>query len=222
VRSDASAIRGRLGARLVAFALAAAPASVALPDQPIGRLESLGRVLRQHAVWRADYHQEYVAAGMDMGEEVEGGVWVSWPDRALFREGSPLVRAMGLEGRTVRLVDLDVPSCDEHVLSDEEWARVPLAAVLDPGGAVERFSVLESGENGFALIPRQPGGVERVEVELDERGLPSRVVITDPQGAVNRLRFSSWEPAGAPRGGEWLPRPPDGVECVDDSGDVPG
>ena len=65
-----------------------------------------------------------------------------------------------------------------------------MAAVLDPAGAVEHFSVLDLGDDGFALEPRQTGGVARVEVKLGARSLPVEVVIIDPQGSVNRLQFS--------------------------------
>jgi hypothetical protein len=163
-------------------------------------LEALGAALRGAVAWHADYSQEYVA----------------WPDRALFASGAPPSQRMGLEGRVVRLLDLEVPSCDEHVLGDDEWARVPLAAVLDPRGAVERFTVLDRGERGFVLVPREPGGVARVEVELDGRNLPAEVVVVDPQGAVNRLRFSGWRAAEGPPDGSWLPAPPHGLDCVRD------
>jgi hypothetical protein len=123
---------------------------------------------------------------------------------------------MGLEGRLVRLVDAGVPSCDEHRLDDDEWARVPLAAVLDPRGAVDRFTVLEHGDHGFVLVPREPGGVDRVEVVLGEDDLPDEVVVIDPQGATNRLRFADWYGAVGPPDGSWLPEPPPGLECVSD------
>jgi len=123
---------------------------------------------------------------------------------------------MGLEGRTVRLIDLEVPSCDEHVLSAEEWARVPLAAVLDPSGAVEHFTVLGHGREGLSLIPKEPGGVDRVEITLDGASLPAEVVIVDPQGATNRLVFAGWVAAENPGDGSWLPEQPPGLECVSD------
>ena len=113
---------------------------------------------------------------------------------------------MGLEGRLVRLLDLEVPSCDDHQLDDDEWSRIPLAAVLDPRGAVDRFTILE-----------QPGGVDRVEVTLGDDNLPSEVVIVDPQGSTNRLRFTRWEPADGPPEYGWLPTPPAGLECVSDA-----
>jgi hypothetical protein len=119
-------------------------------------------------------------------------------------------------------VDLEVSSCDEHRLTDEEWSRVPLAAVLDPRGAVERFSVLEHGEKGFALVPREPGGIDRVEVTLGSNDLPIQVVVLDPQGATNRLRFSGWRAADSQPEGGWLPQAPPGVECVDDAEHGPG
>jgi hypothetical protein len=123
---------------------------------------------------------------------------------------------MGLDGRLVRLVDLTSPSCDEHLLGDDEWARIPLAAVLDPRGAIERFSVLERGSRGFILIPYEPGGVDRVEVSLGDDNLPAEVVVVDPQGATNRLEFTAWRPTSGPPDGGWLPQPPPGLECVSD------
>lgn len=179
-------------------------------------LERLNSALRAESSWRADYSQEYVAAGMGAGDEVSGVVVVGWPDRALFRAGDPSIQMMGLDGRLVRLVDLEVPSCDEHQLDDDEWARVPLAAVLDPQGAVDRFTVLEHGERGFILVPREPGGVDRVEVVLGENDLPNEVVVVDPQGATNRLQFTDWRPTEGPADGQWLPEPPPGLVCIGD------
>lgn len=179
-------------------------------------LETLGAALRAQGAWQAEYDQEYTAAGMGAGDEVSGVVVASWPDRALFRTVGPETQLMGLDGRTVRLVDLEVPSCDEHLLDDDEWARIPLAAVLDPRGAIDRFTVLDHGVRGFALVPREPGGVDRVEVSLGENGLPSEVVVVDPQGATNRLRFTAWRSSEGPPDGAWLPQPPPGLECVSD------
>ena len=154
---------------------------------------------------------------MGAGDKVSGVVAVAWPDRALFRTTGPTVQMMGLEGRLVRLVDLDIPSCDEHLLDDDEWSRIPLAAVLDPGGAVDRFTVLEHGARGFVLVPREPGGVDRVEVVLGVDDLPEEVVVVDPQGATNSLTFTSWRPSNGPPDGAWLPQPPAGLECISDS-----
>jgi hypothetical protein len=202
--------------------LCALAAAVLLPiptaaQSGMEALEKLGASLRGAAAWRTEYSQEYVAAGMSSGDRVEGEVTVAWPDRARFVSGRPTVQEMGLEGRVVRLVDIEVGSCDEHNLDDEEWARVPLAAVLDPASAVDRFTVLDHGEKGFVLVPREPGGVDRVSVVLGEDGLPVEVVIADPQGAVNRLRFGRWIKAEGPPGPDgWLPEPPPGIECVND------
>lgn len=183
------------------------------PTGPIDRLEALGRTLRAERAWQASYHQEYVAAGMSSGEEVDGTVWVSWPDRALFRSGDPTSRYMGMDGRRVRLLDLEESTCDDHLIDDDEWARIPLAAVLDPQQALDRFTVLDLGRDALALIPREPGGVARVEVELAPDGMPAEVVVIDPQGAVNRLLFESWRSAQAPAGGSWLPEPPEDIDC---------
>jgi hypothetical protein len=180
-------------------------------------LTLLASALKESKAWQADYRQEYIAAGMDFGEEESGRVTVAWPDRATFRTGEPLRQMMGLDGRTVRLVDLEVSSCDQHILSNEEWARIPLAAILDPAAAVEHFSVTGIGRNGFALVPREQGGVRRVEVVLDSDHFPSEVVVTDPQGAVNRLSFSTWQKADPPAEDQWLPSPPGGVDCITDN-----
>lgn len=180
-------------------------------------LEALGSALRGSPAWQADYRQEYIAAGMTAGETANGVVVAAWPDRALFRTVDPQTQMMGLDGRLVRLVDLTIPSCDEHLLGDDEWARIPLAAaVLDPRSAIDRFSVLEHGTQGFTLIPREPGGVDRVEVSLGDDDLPNEVVVVDPQGATNRLHFTAWRPTDGPPNGSWLPQPPPGLECVSD------
>lgn len=123
---------------------------------------------------------------------------------------------MGLHGRTVRLVDVDDLTCDEHVLSDREWERVPLAAVLDPRGALVHFNLADHGDAGIVLTPKKAGGVDRVELILGDYGLPREVSIWDPQGAVNRLKFTDWKAVAEPPDGVWLPRPPDTVDCAAD------
>ena len=185
-------------------------------DGPVTKLEVLGRALRLEPAWTATYHQEYLPAGMTLGEEVEGTVWVAWPDRAHFRAGEPLDRIMGLEGRRVRLVDLGTPSCDDHVLNDDEWARIPLAAVLDPRAAIDHFTIVDRGSEGLTLIPREPGGVARVDVQFGADDLPRRVVIVDPAGSRNTLDFDGWRPASPPSQCGWLPAPPAGVDCLED------
>ena len=187
-------------------------------DRGLDRLESLSRALSSEAGWQAGFEQEYIPAGMSMGEEAIGRVWLAWPDRALFHTGEPPFRLMGLPGRTVRLVDLHDETCDEHVLSDREWGWVPLAAVLDPRGALVHFNVAEHSDVGIVLTPKEPGGVDRVEVILGNDDLPVEVSIWDPQGAVNRLTFSGWSAVDEPPEGEWLPAAPADVECATDPG----
>ena len=199
---------------VIAALVVCAPAGAR--EQGMDALTALGGALRSNGAWRADYSQEYIAAGMGAGEVVGGVVTVAWPDRALFLTGDPVNQMMGLEGRHVRLVDLEGPSCDEHVLGDDEWARVPLAAVLDPAGAVDHFAVLDRQPSGFILVPHEPGGVDRVEVALDDRSLPLEVLIVDPQGATNRLTFTQWTVVDPPSEGFWLPSPPAGLECIAD------
>jgi len=179
-------------------------------------LETLSRALRGKETWRAVYHQVYLPAGMTIGEKADGQVWVSWPNRALFISGEPPLRLMGLQGRSVRLLDLEVPSCDDHELTAEEWASIPLAAVLDPQGAIDEFSVLEHGESGFALVPRETSGVNRVTIELGPNNLPKKITITDPQGGTNEMSFSDWQGNETPPDGKWLPTPPKGLNCVGD------
>lgn len=201
---------GSIAAAVSFVLLVAIPA--AGQQGPMTLLENLASALRSRPAWTATYHQEFVPAGMAEGERVDGEVWVAWPDRALFESGDPVIRLMGLDGRRVRLVDLDVPSCEDHELSDDEWSRIPLAVVLDPHGAVDRFTVLDLGNRAFGLVPRSPGGVARVEVVVGADDLPRQVLVLDPQGSSNRLDFVSWRPASSPEGG-WLPAAPPGVSC---------
>jgi len=190
--------------------------SEAAAESGIDRLEALASRLRSEPGWRASYVQEYVPAGMDLGDEERGAVTVGWPDKARFDAGDPTEREMGLEGRLVRLVDLEATTCDEHVLTDDEWQRMPLAAVLEPQRALDHFSVGALGEHGLVLTPYEPGGVARLELEVGADGLPLHLVLEDPQGAVNRLDFADWRATdGAPSGG-WLPSPPSGMSCVSD------
>lgn len=186
-------------------------------EPELDRLEALNRALARESGWVADFVQESIPVGLSK-EEAKGRVWLAWPDRALFHTGEPPYQMMGLSGRTVRLIDLRDETCDERLLSDREWERIPLAAVLDPRGALVHFAVVDRGERGITLIPKEPGGVDRVEVELGVDDLPLEVTILDPQGAVNRLRFAKWEPSDGPPEDLWLSNPPDGVECVTDPG----
>lgn len=177
-------------------------------------LEALGSTLRERPAWTAAYRQTYLPAGMSEGEEAGGTVWVAWPDRARFRTLWPAPREMALDGRLVRLVDGELGSCDEQLVGDEEWARVPLAAVLDPRGAVDRFVLTTDGDGAVVLTPREPGGVARVELRVGEDGLPAEVVVIDVQGARNRLLFEGWTATQGPPEGRWLPEPPPGTECT--------
>jgi hypothetical protein len=59
--------------------------------------------------------------------------------------------------------------------------------------------------------------VSRVEVTLDGAHLPVQFVVVDPQGAVNRVRFSGWTPSQPPA--SWLPDPPRGITCTDTEGE---
>ncbi len=190
-------------------------ASLAVAE-PMADLERLGRVLKSQPGWTAPYRQIYVAAGMTGGDEVEGTVWLAWPSRARFVSGQPPVRLMGLDGRRVRLVDLEVGACDEHRLDDAEWARLPLAVVLDPAAAVDSFAVLPAVGAGFVLVPRSEGGVARVEVSLGGDGLPTEVVVRDLAGSTNRLVLGTWQAAPAAPDGGFLPTPPAGVDCTAD------
>jgi hypothetical protein len=195
----------------VLVALAVFPAKAQL--SAMVALEALGTALKSAPAWQADYRQEYIPAGMTSGEILTGQVEIAWPHHALFITGDPVIQKMGLERRTVRLIDLEMGSCDQHLLDDEEWSRIPLAAVLDPLTALDHFTVLEHGERGFELVPREAAGVDRVEVLLGGDNLPIEVVIVDPQGATNRLQFEAWQPADQPVS-SWLPDPPPGVDCV--------
>ncbi len=191
-------------------------------DQPLAVLERIANQLKSRPVWHARYEQEYVPAGMSMGEETSGELWLGWPDRALFVQGDPVQRLTGLSGHHVRLVDLEVGSCEDHVLTEEEWQRTPLVAVVDPAAALKVFTLLSAGERRVALVPREPGGVRRVELEAGSDGMPAEVEVVDPQGAVNRLRFSGWEAASSPPDGRWLPQAPPGLHCSSDTGDSAG
>lgn len=204
-------LRASLAAALVVVLCAPALAA----QGPLDVLREIAAALRSRPVLTAAYVQEYVPAGMTLGEEERGTLTLAWPDRALFVTGDPPVRLMGLDGRRVRLVDLEVSSCEDHTLSEAEWERIPLVAVLDPARAVERFTVTLT-QGWLVLVPREPEGLARVRVLTDVGGLPSEVVVEDVSGAVNRFRFTGWKAAPVPANG-WLPTPPAGLECIDDA-----
>jgi hypothetical protein len=186
-------------------------------DSALMRLASLGEALRAQPAWTATYTQEYLPAGMSLGEVVSGRVWIAWPDRALFASGDPVDREMGMAGLDVRLVDHENRTCDDHALSAEEWERIPLVAVLEPQRASDRFQVGSAGARGLVLTPRTPGGVQEVTIEVGEDGLPAEVVVRDPQGATSTFTFAAWAPSEGAPGGAWLPAPPEGVDCVSDA-----
>jgi hypothetical protein len=193
-------------------ALLIAASAGAQGDPAMERLTALGEALQEGAVLSAPYTQVFLPAGMSLGDEETGVVWVSWPDRALFAMGDPVIREMGLDGRDVRLLDAEAGTCDDHRLTDEEWQRIPLAALLEPTAAVDRFTVLALDDGGIALVPREEGGVARIEVALDGASRPTLLVIEDPQGGTNTFEFGEWSSASAPARG-WLPDPPEGVPC---------
>jgi len=201
---------------LAAIALLASSIAIADRDPAMERLQALGTALQTRSTWTASYAQEYVPPGMSLGERVVGQVWVAWPDKALFATGNPVVRWMGLSGRLIRLLDFENLSCDDHLLTAEEWERIPLIAVLDPNAALAQFSIVAEGERGLILIPREAGGVSRVYISIGENGLPARVVVSDPQGAVSTFDFTEWEAADGPPEGQWLPAPPGDIFCISD------
>jgi hypothetical protein len=134
----------------------------------------------------------------------------------MFATGEPLLRIMGLSGRQVRLLDLEMESCDDHLLTAEEWERIPLVAVLEPENAMARFSVVAEGQRTLVLIPREDSGVAKVVLETGSNGLPAKVVVVDSQDATSTFEFSAWEAAEGPPNGLWLPEAPDGILCVGD------
>jgi len=203
-------------ALLATLALAAAPSAA---GGGLERLQRLADTFRTRPAWHARYEQRYVPAGFAEGETARGEVWVGWPDRALWATGEPPVRWLGAAGRRVRLVDLEVGSCEERTLGAAEWARLPLTAVVDPGRAVERFTILEEGGT-VVLVPRTPGDIARVELVVGGDGLPAVVTLHDAAGAVNRIRFLGWAPVAPPA--SWLPEPPPGVRCADADPPRPG
>jgi len=82
---------------------------------------------------------------------------------------------------------------------------------------VAHFTLVENAEGkGFVLIPREPGGVARVEIVLDPRCRPSSILVLDPQGSSNRFHFGEWRASALPPDKDWLPAPPQGVACSQD------
>lgn len=187
-------------------------------------LAELGTRLKTRTVWTAAYRQTFIPVGMASGEEVNGRIWIGWPDRALFKSGDPVNRIMGLAGRRVRLVDLADSSCEDHTLTDDEWQRIPLVAVLDPTAALKHFAVTVDADHRLVLAPIRVGGVRRVELEMGDDGMPAEVVVLDPQGAVNRFTFRSWHGGDRGPAGGWIPAPPRDIPCtaMDDRAADPG
>ena len=185
--------------------------SAVADDDSLGKLVALRAALQAEAVWQVPFTQEYVPAGFSEGDRVTGQLWLQWPDRMLFVSGEPPVQWLGLHGRQVRLLDLDAETCEDHRLSDQEWERIPLVAVLDPQRAVELFSITAGADGEIVLLPSGRSDLERLQLAVAENGLPLELVVHDGQGSVNRFLFEGWEAAESSV--EWIPQPPDGVAC---------
>ncbi len=196
---------------VAAVTIGVLPVSVCAEDDAMAALVDVREALRSVATWKVPFEQEYIPAGFTEGDRTSGQLWLQWPDRMLFVSGSPPVQWLGLEGRRTRLLDLDAGTCEDHVLTDEEWERIPLVAVLDPQRAVELFTIMQGPAGEIVLLPRQRSDLERIELTARDNGLPAQLKIHDGQGSVNIFEFQTWSAADSEV--SWIPEAPDNVSC---------
>lgn len=195
--------------------VAAVAALAALLLAPPGTfdLETLAATLRSAPAWRADFVQRYLPAGLDAGTSERGTVLLAHPLRLRFDYSGDSPRVFAVDGTVARLVDSTAGTCDAMALDRGRWARLPFAAILDPGAARDTFAVrAEAG--GLHLLPRQPVA-EVHEIVLTGRpgSPPSTLVVLDPAGNRNEFRFSRWQKMADPGPEPFQPHLPGVPPC---------
>ena len=159
---------------MVAIVLLAAAAAGAAP-----RLEQLAAALRGSRAWRADFVQTYIPQGFDQGTSEAGALTLVPPAELRFDYIAGGGRVFAVDGTVSRLVDAANGSCDAARLDRGSWARLPLAAVLDPGAAERAFAVTGS-DHQLQLVPHEPTpDLALVTITLDDALMPRKVLVRD-------------------------------------------
>jgi len=156
------------------------------------RLDDVAKALRSSPAWQVRFVQTYLPAGFESGASDEGDLFVAVPDRLRFDYRGESPRVFAVDGLVAREVDAAAATCRAFRLDRGTWSRLPLAAILDPGGADAAF-VVEAGTTGVRLVPRVANpDLAAVLITVSADGLPSEIVVEDPAGNRNRFRLRDW------------------------------
>ena len=177
-------------------------------------LDHLAAALRSSHAWRADFVQTYTPVGFEQGTSEPGVLTLVPPAKLRFDYATGGGRSFAVDGTISRLVDAKSGSCDAMRLDRGSWARLPLAAVLDPGAAEHTFAIEGSGEK-LRLVPREPiPDLASVTITLDRAGMPQAVLVLDSSGDRNKFQFTHWQPTREPAAAFFAPSLPGSPPCL--------
>jgi outer membrane lipoprotein-sorting protein len=187
---------------------------LALSSQAPAQLERLAAALRGAAAWQADFVQSYTPAGFAAATVDRGTVIVAAPARLRFDYSTGSRRAFAVDAVVARLVDFTGGTCDAVRLDEGAWARLPLAAILDPSSAERAFAVAAVGRT-LTLTPRQPtADLSELAVTVDDKDMPVLVAVTDASGNRNEFALSHWRAAAALPDAAFRPGLPGEAPCA--------
>ncbi|HUK11822.1 MAG TPA: outer membrane lipoprotein carrier protein LolA [Thermoanaerobaculaceae bacterium] len=191
---------------ILALALLAAPA--AAPS-----LEQLAAALRASPGWQVEFVQTYTPEGFDEGTSEPGTLTLAPPARLRFDYAGASPRVFAVDGSVARLVDPGNASCEATRLDQGAWARLPLAAILDPAAAERTFAV-EASAGRLRLVPREKvPELAEVVIGLDGGTLPHTVLVRDASGNRNQFALTRWKPIAAPAAALFAPSLPGKAPC---------
>ncbi|MFI5142894.1 MAG: outer membrane lipoprotein carrier protein LolA [Thermoanaerobaculales bacterium] len=177
-------------------------------------LEQLAAALRASRAWRAEFVQTYTPQGFDHGTSEPGILTVVPPAKVRFDYTASGGRVFAVDGSISRLVDVGNGSCEAIRLDRGTWAKLPLAAVLDPAAAGRTF-VIEAKDHTLRLVPREPtADLAEVTITLDDDRLPRAVLVQDTAGNRNRFSFTRWQTTSEPPAKLFAPSLPGSPPCL--------
>ena len=193
---------------MLAIILLAAVAAAPPPS-----LERLAAVLHGSHAWRADFVQTYIPQGFDQGTSETGVLTLVPPAELRFDYTAGAGRVFAVDGTVSRLVDAANGTCDAVRLDRGSWARLPLAALLDPGAAERAFAVTGS-DHHLQLVPHEPTpDLALATITLDGAPMPRTILVRDGGGNRNEFAFSHWRPAADPGASFFAPSLPGSPPC---------
>lgn len=176
-------------------------------------LDRLAGALRGAAAWQARFVQRYVPEGLQTGTTEGGTLTLVAPSSLRFDYAGASPRTFATDGTVARLVDQRAGTCDAVRLDAGTWARLPLAAVLDPGAARRAFLVDSSGAT-LHLVPRDPTPeLAELTVTLGPDSLPSEVTVRDSSANLNTFTLSGWRAVRKPPAKSFTPALPGSPPC---------